>query len=150
MGVAGVCSTWTVPATRAHLPPDPCIPAATSAFDPYPARGRGLQIVDQPAARWGYRNHQNGKAVWATLDLCNLRPTAEAPRPASRVANHVMAEPWASAVLTGCGPPLPCRPSPAGAFGLCLSRGWRLTELLLGFLAAGPTLVAHATSFLRS
>jgi anti-sigma regulatory factor (Ser/Thr protein kinase) len=37
--------------------------------DPYSARGRGLQIVGHVAARWGFKTHQNGKSVWANVDL---------------------------------------------------------------------------------
>jgi anti-sigma regulatory factor (Ser/Thr protein kinase) len=43
-------------------------------YEPYAVRGRGLQIVDQIATRWGYQTHHNGKTVWATLDLANLPP----------------------------------------------------------------------------
>jgi two-component sensor histidine kinase len=36
-------------------------------FDPYASRGRGLQVVDTVAQRWGCDRHEHGKTVWADL-----------------------------------------------------------------------------------
>ena len=37
------------------------------AFDPQAVRGRGLQMVNALAVRWGYEQHSDGKTVWAEL-----------------------------------------------------------------------------------
>jgi anti-sigma regulatory factor (Ser/Thr protein kinase)/anti-anti-sigma regulatory factor len=36
-------------------------------LDPYAARGRGLQVVNALATRWGWTSHPDGKHVWAVL-----------------------------------------------------------------------------------
>ena len=39
-------------------------------FDVNAARGRGLQMVEALASRWGWTRRHRGKTVWATVD-CN-------------------------------------------------------------------------------
>jgi hypothetical protein len=46
--------------------PSPPVPMMPSKTDP---RGRGLLIVGHMADRWGYRHEEDGKTVWAALDL---------------------------------------------------------------------------------
>ena len=36
-------------------------------FEPHAVRGRGLQMVDALAVRWGCEQHADGKTVWAEL-----------------------------------------------------------------------------------
>jgi anti-sigma regulatory factor (Ser/Thr protein kinase)/anti-anti-sigma regulatory factor len=42
-------------------------PPRLQPHDAYAARGRGLQMVEALAARWGWASHPNGKSVWAVL-----------------------------------------------------------------------------------
>jgi two-component sensor histidine kinase len=37
-------------------------------FDVNAARGRGLQMVEALASRWGWTRRRRGKTVWATVD----------------------------------------------------------------------------------
>jgi two-component sensor histidine kinase len=37
-------------------------------FDVSAARGRGLQMVEALASRWGWTRRRRGKTVWATVD----------------------------------------------------------------------------------
>ncbi len=48
---------------RDHSPAAPLLRAP----DPRARRGRGMQMVDALAVRWGWRPHGNGKTVWAQL-----------------------------------------------------------------------------------
>ncbi|WP_219414768.1 ATP-binding protein [Pseudonocardia nigra] len=42
-------------------------PPRLMPHDMYATRGRGLQLVDALAQRWGWTTHNRGKTVWATL-----------------------------------------------------------------------------------
>jgi anti-sigma regulatory factor (Ser/Thr protein kinase) len=42
--------------------------------DPLARRGRGLQVVDALASRWGWTFHPVGKTVWATMAAGGRRP----------------------------------------------------------------------------
>ena len=49
-------------------------PPSLQPYDVTAPRGRGLQMVDKLAARWGWEWHRDGKTVWATMNLTGASP----------------------------------------------------------------------------
>jgi anti-sigma regulatory factor (Ser/Thr protein kinase) len=49
-------------------------PPLLQPYDVTAPRGRGLQMVDELAARWGWERHSRGKTVWASVELTRAPP----------------------------------------------------------------------------
>ena len=54
-------------------------PVPRRDHDPHAAGGRGLPLVEQLAARWGYRQRPDGKVVWASFATAPPHPPAGEP-----------------------------------------------------------------------
>jgi hypothetical protein len=49
-------------------------PPSLQPYDVTAPRGRGLQMVDELAAGWGWERHPEGKTVWAAMNLTSAPP----------------------------------------------------------------------------
>ncbi|MFF6997540.1 ATP-binding protein [Streptomyces sp. NPDC008313] len=58
-------------------------PPAPRHADGDETNGRGLELVDGLADRWGWSVEGTGKSIWCELDRCASRSPAPAPAPAT-------------------------------------------------------------------
>jgi anti-sigma regulatory factor (Ser/Thr protein kinase) len=65
---------WGARAVRIDVHDGSSAPPRLEPLDPTGARGRGLQIVEGLATRWGWRLDGDGKTVWAEVPITDRHP----------------------------------------------------------------------------
>ena len=69
---------WGVRDVRIDVHDGSSVPPVIQPMDPRAARGRGLQMVQGLAARWGWRLDGDGKTVWADVSTRQGHPSPAA------------------------------------------------------------------------